>query len=263
MLCRPEGRCRSRRSSARSRLRSRPPRSSSPARSLASLWIRFLGEDQSTPNREKTNGCAPHWPSLSPRRAWVGPSPTATTSSVVRSMRKSRGAGPGLKSPGSRQVSRLARLMDRPRAERDTIINFASQFGNEADFELCRSSNASAVRSRCANSCTRCANPWSYRPKRGRCPWCGLCVRRLRTGATANTTLPSVSHPIPAAMRRFIKAVPPQGFMQRCFVTATLALGGAGGSRSRGRPGRRRDRGRRGRATRLPVPPCPIETPWR
>jgi hypothetical protein len=29
--------------------------------------------------------------------------------------------------PASRQVSRLARLMDRPRAERDTIINFASQ----------------------------------------------------------------------------------------------------------------------------------------
>src|SRR5215469_18629801 len=63
-------------------------------------------------------------------------------------------------------------------------------------------------------------------------------------------------------MRRFIEAVPPQGFMQRCFVTATLALGGGGGRRSRGRPGRRRDRGRRGRATRLPVPPCPIETPW-
>ena len=44
---------------------------------------------------------------------------------------------------------------------------------------------------------------------------------------------------------------------------AGLALGGGGGRRSRGRPGRRRDRGRRGRATRLPVPPCPIETPWR
>ena len=42
----------------------------------------------------------------------------------------------------------------------------------------------------------------------------------------------NVSHPIPAAMRRFIEAVPPQGFMQRCFVTATLALAGGGGRRS-------------------------------
>ena len=32
--------------------------------------------------------------------------------------------------------------------------------------------------------------------------------RRLYTGATANTTFPSVSQPIPAAMRRFIEAVP-------------------------------------------------------
>jgi len=42
----------------------------------------------------------------------------------------------GIFVPCSREVSRLARLMDRPRAERDTIIKFCLAVDNKADFEL-------------------------------------------------------------------------------------------------------------------------------
>jgi hypothetical protein len=78
----------------------------------------------------KTTGRGSGWPYSLPRLGWAGPWRTANRAMIPRSMWRLRSRASIRKSPGSCEVSRLKRLAELQRAERDKILNFATRTKN-------------------------------------------------------------------------------------------------------------------------------------